>query len=49
VIKADTEMSDPIDSVVPQFEVVVAHFDEDLSWLDPLAEETTVYTKGMLA
>ena len=48
-IMADTEMSDPIESVVPQFEVVVAHFDEDLSWLEPLADETTVYTKGMLA
>jgi hypothetical protein len=42
-------MSDPIESVVPHFEVVVAHFDEDLSWLKPLAEETTVYTKGVLA
>ena len=42
-------MSDPIEPVVPHFEVVVAHFDEDLSWLEPLAEEATVYTKGVLA
>jgi hypothetical protein len=41
-------MSHLVDSVVPPFEVVVAHYDEDLSWLKPLAEDTTVYTKGIL-
>jgi hypothetical protein len=39
-------MSDLVDPIAPPFEVVVAHCDEDLSWLKPLAEETTVYTKG---
>jgi hypothetical protein len=43
----DTGMSDSVETVVPSFEVVVAHYDEDLSWLQPLAEETTVYTKGV--
>lgn len=43
----DTRMSNSVETVVPSFEVVVAHYDEDLSWLRPLAEETTVYTKGV--
>jgi hypothetical protein len=34
--------------VAPDFEVVVAHYNENLSWLTPLASETIVYTKGML-
>lgn len=28
------------------FEIVVAHFNEDLSWLESLEHETTVYSKG---
>jgi hypothetical protein len=30
------------------FEIVVAHYNEDLSWLHPLAEKATVYCKGKL-
>ena len=30
------------------FQVVVAHYMENLSWLNPLAPEMIVYTKGML-
>lgn len=29
-------------------EIVVAHYNEDLSWLKPAATETTIYTKGTL-
>ncbi len=29
-----------------EFEVVVAHFNEDLSWLIPIASATTLYVKG---
>ena len=30
-----------------QLEVVVAHYNEDLDWLEPLAPEAFIYTKGM--
>lgn len=33
--------SQPVD-----FEVVVAHFNEDLSWLTPVASAATIYAKG---
>lgn len=29
------------------FEIVVAHYNEDLSWLQPFNTEATVYFKGM--
>jgi hypothetical protein len=41
-------MSDASGFVAPEFEIVVAHYDENLSWLTPLASETIVYTKGAL-
>ena len=31
-----------------QLEVVVAHYNEDLDWLAPLAREAFIYTKGMI-
>ena len=40
-------MSHANDTVSPDFEVVVAHYMEDLSWLELLASDTIVYTKGV--
>lgn len=33
-------------SVVPEYEFVIAHFNEDLSWLDKYSNHTHVYHKG---